>query len=85
LWLSKKLLELVCSFGLASVAHKYTSTLHSLVSSSAGGSSARQKEYRAEFMEAARNELGIEGPRLYPATGIGDKSDHQPSVPRLSQ
>lgn len=84
LWLSKKLLELVCSFGLASVAHKYTSTLHSLASSTAGGSPARQKEYRAEFMEAARNELGIDGPRLYPAISTGSKPAHQPSVTGLS-
>jgi hypothetical protein len=83
LWLAKKLLELVCSFGLASVAHKYTSTLHTLAwSSSTDKASASQKEYRAEFMEAARRELGIQGPRLYPSTGTGISADHQPSAPQ---
>jgi hypothetical protein len=68
LWLAKKLLELVCGFDLASVAHKYTSTLHSLAwSTSIDEPSASQKKYRAEFMEAARRELGIQGPRLYPS------------------
>ncbi len=77
MWLSKKLLELVCSPSLASVAHRYVSTLHSLASSSTTGSTARHNEHRAEFMEAARDELGIDGSRLYPATGDG--SDPQPS------
>jgi len=75
LWLSKKLLELVCSFDLASAAHRYTSTLHDLAQSpSIAGPSAAQKECRAEFMEAARRELGIDGRRLYPPTGTGTPS-----------
>jgi len=68
LWLAKKLLELVCGFDLASVAHRYTSTLHTLAHAAApDGPAAGWKEYRAEFMEAARRELGIRGPRLYRA------------------
>jgi hypothetical protein len=70
LWLAKKLLELVCSFGLASVAHKYTSTLDVLAwSTSMEEASASQKSCRAEFMEAARRELGIQGPHLYRTSG----------------
>lgn len=58
LWLAKKLLELVCSAGLVSAAHQYTSTLDSLVwSLPEAGLSTTQKAYRGEFMDAARGEL----------------------------
>lgn len=66
LWLAKKLLELVCSYELASAAHTFTSTLENLARSRPAGLTERQRADRAEFMEAARRELGISGPRLYP-------------------
>lgn len=78
LWLSKKLLELVCGFELASVAHKYASTLHTLAQApSIDQASAGQHEYRAEFMEAARRELGVQGPRLYRSARGSIPSDQQ--------
>jgi len=69
LWLAKKVLELVCGYELATVAHRYTALLHSLSrAAQSTGRSAEHVAYRAEFIEAARRELGVAGPRLYPVT-----------------
>jgi hypothetical protein len=64
-WLAKKLVELACSNDLASIAHRYTSILNERVWRPSEGQSAVQRDHRADFMEAARRELGIEEPRLY--------------------
>jgi hypothetical protein len=83
LWLAKKSLELVCSFELASIAHKYTTTIHTLAwSTTLPERSAQQREYRAEFMEGARRELGIQGPRLYRSTKT-DSGTARPEVPAI--
>lgn len=84
LWLSKKVLELVCSVELATAAHGYTSTLDNLVwSSSLDELSGEQKIHRAEFMEAARHEMGVDRRRPYPAGGTGTSAGLQPSSSRL--
>lgn len=69
LWLAKKLLELVGSADLASVAHRYTSTLHSTVHTPSAEMRDRMKQCRGEFMEAARRELGLSGGLYRAAAG----------------
>jgi hypothetical protein len=64
LWLAKKVLELVCGHELASAAHRYTSGLHAAAEGEEAPAGAPKRE-RGDFMEAARRELGIDGPRLY--------------------
>jgi hypothetical protein len=68
-WLTKKIIELVCSGEVAQAAHDYTRELN--VGSKefregggSGGLSARERELRAAFMEAARQELGYTGEPL---------------------
>jgi len=65
-WLAKKLVELACGNDLASIAHRYTSILQQRVWKPSEGQSAVQRDRRADFMEAARRELGVQEPRLYP-------------------
>jgi hypothetical protein len=67
LWLNKKLLELVCGYDLARVAHRYTSTLTRLVHAPepTADLDLAQRTARGEFMETARDELGVTGPQLY--------------------
>jgi hypothetical protein len=66
LWLAKKVIELVCGFDLSKAAHRYTGTLANAVRSpSKDAGLADQRATRADFMEAARRELGIPGARLY--------------------
>ena len=86
LWLAKKFIELTCSNDVASAAHRYTSILSHRVWRPSEGQSAVQRDYRADFMESARRELGIEEPRLYaprretqPATE--ETAQSQPSTP----
>ncbi|GAA2646074.1 hypothetical protein GCM10010399_94610 [Dactylosporangium fulvum] len=76
LWLSKKLLELVCGHDVASTAHRFTSTLENMARGGADLTD-RQRANRAEFMESARCELGIDGPRLYPV-GAGRRGVEGP-------
>jgi hypothetical protein len=64
-WLAKKVVELTCRNDTASIAHRYTSILNQRVWRPSEGQTAVQRDHRAEFMEAARRELGIEEPRLY--------------------
>jgi hypothetical protein len=69
LWLAKKLVELVCGHELASAAHDFTSTLENMARGNRADLadlSDRQRTARSEFMESARHELGVTGPRLYP-------------------
>jgi hypothetical protein len=69
LWLSKKLMELVCSHELSTAAHAYTSVLDRMARGTAGEPERqRQRVTRGDFMEAARQELGVSGPRLYPGS-----------------
>ena len=66
------MLELVCSSNLARVAHQYTSTLHTMAWSAAPDTSTEtQRRYRAEFMNRARSELGIDEPAVYDFPGTG--------------
>jgi hypothetical protein len=72
LWLAKKLIEIVCSAGLAQAAHDYTRELDRctwrLKRNGWKGVSAaltkREHELRVQFMEAARRELGYAGEPL---------------------
>lgn len=72
LWLAKKLIEIVCSAGLAQAAHDYTRELDRctwrLKRNGWTGISAalteREHELRVQFMEAARRELGYAGEPL---------------------
>lgn len=68
-WLAKKIVELVCSGEVAQAAHDYTRELNigSKEFSGGGGSgglSVRERELRAAFLEAARQELGYTGEPL---------------------
>ncbi len=71
-WLAKKIIELVCSAELARVAQDYTLELNraskELRSGSTGqrpaGLPALERQLRAEFMEAARHEMGYAGEPL---------------------
>jgi len=71
-WLAKKIIELVCSGALAQAAQDYTLELNRAsqeirlpgTSRRPSGLSARERQLRAEFMEAARRELGYAGEPL---------------------
>ena len=71
-WLAKKIVELVCSGTLAQAAQDYTLQLNlssqELVSHGTGRRSPaltdRERQFRAEFMETARRELGFAGEPL---------------------
>jgi hypothetical protein len=71
-WLAKKIIELVCSGTLAQAAQDYTLELNRAsqelrlpgTSRCPSGLSARERQLRAEFMEAARRELGYAGEPL---------------------
>lgn len=82
-WLAKKVIELVCSAGAAQAAHDYTGELNSSSSkevrrnSGTGGLSARERELRAAFMEAARQELGYTGEPLQ-QRAYADQLQHDP-------
>jgi hypothetical protein len=84
LWLAKKLIELTCRNSLASIAHRYTSILNLRVWKPSEGQSAAHREYRSDFMEAARRELGISEPRLYPSKP-NDVSEPLPVTDELVQ
>ena len=65
-WLAKKIIELVCSGEVAQAAHDYTRELNSgskefSRSGGGGGQTVRERELRAAFLEAARQELGYSG------------------------
>jgi hypothetical protein len=69
-WLAKKVIELVCSAEVAQAAHDYTRELNSgskelRRNGGTGGLSARERELRAAFLEAARRELGYTGEPLH--------------------
>lgn len=71
-WLAKKIIELVCSATLAQAAQDYTHELNRTSKelrqpgddSRSPALSPREQQLRAEFMEAARRELGFEGEPL---------------------
>jgi hypothetical protein len=71
-WLTKKIIELVCSGTLAQAAHDYTLELNRASQELRPGGagrpspalSTRERQLRAEFMEAARRELGYAGEPL---------------------
>ena len=71
MWLAKKLIELVCSGSLAQAAQEYTEELDRVSRERGGeesgqrpGVSARERELRRAFMEAARREMGYAGEPL---------------------
>ena len=84
-WLAKKIIELVSSGTLAQAAHDYTRELNRAsqelrqaadATSRSPGLSARERQLRAEFMEAARRELGYAGePLLRRASADPDMSE----------
>lgn len=71
-WLAKKIVELVCSGGLAQAAQEYAQELNrgsqEIVRKEPGqrspAPSARERQLRVEFMEAARREMGYAGEPL---------------------
>jgi hypothetical protein len=71
-WLAKKVIELVCSGNLAQAAQDYTRELNRAsqelreadAAPRSPALSARERRLRAEFMEAARRELGYAGEPL---------------------
>jgi len=71
-WLAKKIIELVCSATLAQAAQDYTHELNLRCKElrqlgddpQSPALSSRERQLRAEFMEAARRELGFEGEPL---------------------
>jgi hypothetical protein len=79
-WLAKKIIELVCSGTLAQAAQDYTLELNRAsqelrpdsASRRSPGLPARGRQLRAEFMEAARRELGYAGEPLLRRTRAGD-------------
>jgi hypothetical protein len=81
-WLAKKIIELVCSDGLAQAAQDFTVALnrasHELRRGGPepppAGLSGTEHQLRVEFIEAARRELGFAGEPLLRRTG--------PHVPR---
>jgi hypothetical protein len=81
-WLAKKIIELVCSGGLAQAAQDFTVALnrasHELRRSGPdrprAGLSDTEHQLRVEFIEAARKELGFAGEPLLRRAG--------PHVPR---
>jgi hypothetical protein len=79
-WLAKKIIELVCSGTLAQAAQYYAQELnrasqelrpHS-ASQRSPALSARERQLRAEFIEAARRELGCAGEPLLRRTRAED-------------
>ncbi|MFG2043335.1 hypothetical protein [Dactylosporangium sp. NPDC048998] len=79
LWLSKKLLELVCGRPTASAAHAFTTTLENMSRGGRTDLGPRQRSTRAVFMESARAELGAAGPPLYPIPALPDKLADEPT------
>jgi hypothetical protein len=79
-WLAKKIIELVCSGTLAQAAQDYTLELNRASqelrvpegSGRSPGLSARERQLRAEFIEAARQELGYAGEPLLRRTRADD-------------
>jgi hypothetical protein len=71
-WLAKKIIELVCSGDVAQAAHDYTRELnrrsHELERSEladvSAGLTTGERRLRAEFIEAARREMGYQGEPL---------------------
>ena len=71
-WLAKKIIELVCPGALAQAAQDYTLALNrasqELGPRGAGRRSPalsdRERQFRAEFVEAARREMGYAGEPL---------------------
>jgi hypothetical protein len=66
-WLTKKIVELVCSGELAQVAHDYARELQLMARERRDGESSRKdkrKLLRYSFMEAARREMGYKGEPL---------------------
>jgi hypothetical protein len=86
-WLAKKIIELVCSGVLAQAAQDYTLELNR-ASQELGpngpprrpaGLSARERQLRADFMEAARREMGYAGePLLRRTRAEVDQPDASP-------
>lgn len=91
-WLTKKIIELVCSATLAQAAQDYTLELNQaskdLRSDGAGrpspALSVREQQLRAEFMEAARRELGYAGEPLMRRTHT-QAATPQASNPEVTQ
>jgi hypothetical protein len=80
LWLSKKIMELVCSHELSKAAHAYTKVLERMARGTAGEAEQdRQFSTRGDFMEAARQELGVPGPRLYPGSTVVRQPPRRPA------
>ena len=84
-WLAKKISELVCSGTLAQAAQDYTRALNRAsqelrapsASQRSPALSIREQQLRAQFMEAARRELGYAGEPLLRRTHA---ADDQPNV-----
>jgi hypothetical protein len=86
-WLAKKIIELVCSGTLAQAAQDYTHELNGAskelrpadAAPQPPALSTRERQLRAEFMEAARRELGYAGELLLRRTRADDMPE--PSSP----
>jgi hypothetical protein len=88
-WLAKKIIELVCSGTVAQAAQDYTLELNwASQELRPGGTgrpspalSTRERQLRAEFMEAARRELGYAGePLLRRTSADADMPDAENSA-----
>ena len=91
-WLAKKIIELVCSGTLAQAAQDYTHELNRAsqelrqadAAPRSPALSARERQFRAEFMEAARRELGYAGEPLL-RRARADADTLEPSNPSAFQ
>jgi hypothetical protein len=92
-WLAKKIIELVCSGILAQAAQDYTRELNRASQelrqaadavSRSPALSARERQLRAEFMEAARLELGYAGEPLLRRASADSDMPEPANLPTLS-
>jgi hypothetical protein len=77
-WLAKKVIELVCSGEVAQAAQDYVREVDAccrlFMADSSVATSARERQLRTLFLEAARQEMGYEGPALRNRVPMHDAS-----------